>query len=171
VRAANASHASITRKVDLFMHMLRMGLFAIAGGTSLIFTSPGNALVCALIVVSVLLVAALANVTQRAWSNSRSQTKTTRPQRFVLGHPQLGVYLGSHGSIGLWSGLNLSGRREAHTFASVYDTREIIRRYSAGHTNLHAQDFTIKRVRTPDRCLPLRECARIGLPVCIPVQA
>jgi hypothetical protein len=153
------------------MHMLRMGLFAIAGGTGLIFTSPGNALVCGLVVVGVLLVAAIANAAQRAWTNAKSQTKTTRPQRFVLGHPQLGVYLGSHGSIGLWSGLNLTGRREAHTFASVYDTREIIRRYSAGHTNLHAQDFSIKRVTTPDRYLPLRECARIGLPVCIPAQA
>lgn len=153
------------------MHLLRMGLFPIAGGTGLIFTSPGNALVCGLVVVAALLVAAVINVTRRAWTASKSRAKATKPQRFVLGHPQLGVYLGSHGPIGLWSGLNLTGRREAHTFASVYDTREIIRRYSAGHTNLHASDFSVKRVTTPHRQLPLRECARIGLPVCIPAQA
>lgn len=149
------------------MQLLRMGFFAIAGGSSLIFVSPGNGIASALIIAAVLLIAALVIMLKHMATRVAPRRPSTKGQRFVLAHPQLGVYLGAHGPIGLWSGLNLAGRRDAHTFASVYDAREVIRRYCAAHTNLHASAFSIKRVTTQQRHLPLRECARIGMPVLV----
>lgn len=83
------------------------------------------------------------------------------PPRYLLVHPEMGIYLGNCMGLGFWTKLDPAGQADAITFATESEAREHIKSWDEGPTK-HEQ-FAFVPIRIQKRYATISECVAVGL--------